>query len=71
MNSILKPFLRKFVIVFFDDILIYSASLQLHSNHLTLILQCLHENQFYLKSKCLFGQTHVEYLGHTVSAEEV
>lgn len=68
MNSIFKPFLRKFIIVFFYDILIYSTTYDEHLLHLERAFQVLQEGQFFLKqSKCLFAQKEVEYLGHVVS----
>ena len=72
MNSILKPFLRKFVLVFFDDILIYNKSWEDHVQHVDRVLQLLEAEQLYVKpSKCLFGVQKVEYLGHIVSHEGV
>ena len=56
------------MVVFFDDILIYSQTLSDHINHLRLVLQTLQDNQFFVKrSKCSFGQHLVKYLGHIVS----
>jgi hypothetical protein len=68
MNSVFAPFLRKFVIVFLDDILVYNPSWQDHLKHLELVLQQLREAQFFAKqSKCSFGQTSIQYLGHIIS----
>ncbi|KAL0405380.1 UNVERIFIED_CONTAM: Retrovirus-related Pol polyprotein from transposon.6 [Sesamum latifolium] len=72
MNDLLRPYLRRFVIVFFDDILIYSKSWSSHLEHLRLILQLLFTHQFFAKlSKCQFGVFSVAYLGHIVSAEGI
>jgi hypothetical protein len=68
MNSIFKPFVLKFVLVFFDDILIYSKSWQDHVRHVDKLFQVLKEQQLYAKpSKCFFWVKEVEYLGHIVS----
>ena len=72
MNSIFKPLLRKFVLVFFDDILIYNKSWEDHVQHVDKVLQLLEAQQLYVKpSKCFFGVQEVEYLGHIVSHEGV
>jgi len=72
MNFIFKPFLRKFAIVFFYDILIYSKSWKDHVQHVDTVLKLLEEKQLYEKSsKCFFGVQEVEYLGHIVSDEDV
>jgi hypothetical protein len=64
MNQILQKYLRKFVLVFFDDILIYSATVEEHTVHLKVVLELLqHHKLFGKKSKCVFGQPQVEYLG--------
>jgi hypothetical protein len=61
MNSIFSKYIRKFVLVFFDDILIYSSTREAHKKHLMIVLKTLQ-----LK-KCSFGQPQVEYLGHIIS----
>lgn len=72
MNELLRPHLRKFVIVFFDDILIYSASWSAHMTHLEQVFSLLLHDQFYLKEeKCCFALQQVEYLGHIVKAGTV
>jgi len=72
MNQIPQPFLRKFVLIFMDVILIYSNSLEEHSTHLQLVLQTLQKNQLFLKqSKCSFAQPQLEYLGHIISSKGV
>lgn len=71
-NSILADYLRKFVLVFFYDILIYSNSIGDHLKHIQCIFQRLKDNKLLIKeSKCSFGQRQVEYLGHIISQERV
>lgn len=72
MNDIFRPFLRNFVLVFFDDILIYSKSEKEHIQHLKQALRKLEEHQLYANiKKCEFGQNLISYLGHIVSNEGV
>jgi len=72
MNVLFRPYLRHFIIVFFDDILIYSHSFNDHLTHLEQVFQLLFQGQFVLKiSKCSFAHTQVEYLGHVVSYQGV
>jgi predicted amidophosphoribosyltransferase len=72
MNTIFKHLLRKCVLVFVDDILIYSNSMRDHLDHLTQVFSILHQHQLYLKkSKCSFAQQSLEYLGHIISHQGV
>ncbi|XP_070010066.1 uncharacterized protein [Nicotiana sylvestris] len=72
MNRVFKPFLDRFVIVFIDDILIYSRSQGEHENHLRTVLQTLREHQLYAKfSKCEFWLDSVAFLGHVVSKDGI
>jgi hypothetical protein len=67
INKILKEYLQKFVLVFFDDILTYIHTWDVHLHHVDKVLQLLHENQLFVKiSKGCFGTSEVEYLGHIV-----
>lgn len=69
MNDVLSPFLRRFVLVFFNDILIFSGSSKEHLRHVYAILDVLHQHRLFVKqSKCEFGATSIAYLGHTISA---
>ena len=72
MNRVFREYLDRFVIVFIDDILIYSSSREEHEDHLRLALQRLREKQLYAKfSKCDFWQRQVGFLGHVVSGEGI
>jgi hypothetical protein len=72
MNSIFIPKLDKFVMVFIDDIIIYSRSMEEHEEHLQIVLQRLREHQLYAKfSKCEFWIEEVPFLGHLVSPEGI
>jgi hypothetical protein len=72
MNYIFMPELDKFVVVFIDDILIYSRSMEKHEEHLQIVLQQLQEHQLYAKfSKCEFWIKEVPFLGHVVSPEGI
>lgn len=72
MNQIFQDFLRKFVLVFFDDILIYNASWSTHLQHLQQVLSIMQEHQLHAKlSKCAFGTQQIAYLGHMVSSSGV
>jgi hypothetical protein len=72
MNDVLRPFLRQFVLVFFDDILIFSSSWAEHLRHMREVLLVTRANQLFLKlSKCSFGELSVAYLGHVISSTRV
>ena len=72
MNRVFQPYLDRFVIVFIDDILVYSSSSEEHSEHLRIVLQTLRERQLYAKlSKCQFWLDRVAFLGHVISVEGV
>ncbi|KAJ9547520.1 hypothetical protein OSB04_020063 [Centaurea solstitialis] len=72
MNRVCRPYLDKFVIVFIDDILIYSQSKKDHEHHLRLILELLKAEKLYAKfSKCEFWIREVHFLGHVVNKEGI
>ena len=68
INAIFRPHLRKFILVFFDDILFYSPTWSCHFKHVRHAFEILKQQQFFLKgSKCNFAQQELEYLGHIVT----
>ncbi|GJR05467.1 putative reverse transcriptase domain-containing protein [Tanacetum coccineum] len=72
MNRVCKPYLDRFVIVFIDDILIYSKSRKEHEGHLRLILKSLKVEKLYAKfSKCEFWLSKVQFLGHVIDSEVI
>jgi len=72
MNHIFKPYLKKFVLVFFDDILIYSPNYGVHLTYLRIVFNTLRQHTLFAKlSKCSFGKEQVEYLGHIISLKGV
>jgi hypothetical protein len=72
MNSVFMPELDKFVVVFIDDILIYSKNEEEHARHLRIVLTRLREHQLYAKfSKCVFWLEEIQFLGHILSAKGI
>jgi hypothetical protein len=72
MNSVFMPELDKFVVVFIDDILVYSKNMEEHEEHICIVLQWLQEHQLYAKfSKCEFWIVEVPFLGHVISLEGI
>jgi hypothetical protein len=72
MNDVFRPFLRHFVLVLFDDILIYRKTWTYQHTHVDRVLHLLSQHQLFLKqSKCAFGASEVEYLGHLVGKDGI
>jgi hypothetical protein len=72
MNLVFMPELDKFVVVFIDDILVYSKSEDEHTKHLHTVLQRLHDHRLYTKfSKCDFWLREIKFLGHTISQDGI
>ena len=72
MDSVLKPYLGKFVVVFLDDILIYSRTDKEHVDHLRKVFELLRANKLYAKeSKCEFFEQKIHYLGHIISSDGI
>ena len=70
INWIFKPFLDEFIIVFIDDILVYSKSITKHEQHLRMVLQTLQDGRLYAKlKKCEFWLSSVVFLGHIISVD--
>jgi hypothetical protein len=72
MNHVFRPFLRHFVLVFFDYIIIYSKTWSSHLSHVNQVLHLLSKHQLFLKqSKCSFGASELEYMCHIVGKDGV
>ena len=70
MNDILRPVIRKFALVYLDDILVFSKNIAEHAEHLRTVLQLLRDHQFYAKqSKCTFAQPELDFLGHILGKD--
>ncbi|XP_073010951.1 uncharacterized mitochondrial protein AtMg00860-like [Typha latifolia] len=72
MSDVFRPLLRRYALVFFDDILVYSRSREEHLHHLWRLMEIFQAHRLKVKkSKCLWGQPRVEYLGHFISSASV
>lgn len=72
MNGVFHPYLDKFILIFIDDILVYSRSIEEHREHLRIVLQTLRENQLFAKfNKCDFFKDPIQYLGHVISFDGI
>lgn len=72
MNSIFQKQLRRFVIVFFDDILVFSRSEQEHGDHLRIVFEILRSHSLAAKrNKCTFGKKELQFLGHIIGGEGI
>ena len=72
MNRVFRPYVDQFVVVFIDDILVYSKDAQEHEQHLKIVLQTLREKKLYAKhNKCDFWLKEVSFLGHIVSSDGI
>ena len=72
MNNIFSKYLDNFVLVFIDNILVYSKNKEEHEEHLHIALRVLREHQLYAKfSKCDFYKPQIQYLGHIISKEGI
>lgn len=72
MNDIFRHHLDKFIIIYLDDILVYSKTLDEHVEHLRLVLKLLRQHQLYVKmSKCAFGQSSLPFLGHVLGSDGI
>ena len=72
MNRVFRPYVDQFVVVFIDDILLYSKDAQEHEQHLRIVLEMLREKRLYAKlSKYEFWLKKISFLGHIVSTEGI
>ena len=72
MNDLFREYLDEFVVVYLDDILVYSKDPAKHLDHLRIVLEKLREHKFYAKlAKCTFGQDQLEFLGHIIGPDGI
>ena len=68
INKVLQPFLDRFVVMYLDDIVVYSTTLEDHAQHLRQVFEILRDNELFLKlEKCSFAQQEVKFLGHKIT----
>lgn len=72
MNKIFQPYLDQFVVIYLDDIVVYSSSMEEHVRHLQIVFNVLRKNELCVKrEKCTFAQPKVQFLGHTISQGQI
>ena len=72
MNDILRPYLRKFLVVFLDDVLIFSRNFKEHLEHIQAVFETLRKEKLYCKpSKCSLGAIETLYLGHLITGHTI
>ena len=72
MNEVLRKYLEKFVLVYLDDIIIYSKTFEEHKEHIRLVFEALRATSLMMKpKKCKFAQKELRFLGHIISAEGI
>ena len=72
MNKVLEPFLDHFVVVYLDDIVVYSQTMDEHVEHLRQVFQALKSNKLYVKKeKCSFAQEEMVFLGHIIGRGKI
>lgn len=72
MNKVFQPYLDKFVVVYLDDLVVYSSSMEEHAQHLRVVLQALREHELYIKlEKCSFAKEEVSFLGHKIGGGKI